>query len=283
MRIIVGIVVFLALGSSVAVATSIVAVRNNDEVVIGADSKTTLTREGGATGDAGSISKCKIIQAGNLFFASAGYAGIGPTEFPGDIDPGFNLEKIVTEGLRGNGGIAEKMSSLEKAIVANLSRIANEAKRNNPAFFVTRFLEHPPYTIMVTGLDHGELVLMVRKFRLITSPSGSVSFDIGRFDCPGNCEEPSVTVLEGRSGAIRKYLQQHVLFLYYADPITAVRNLVGLEIEEDPSSVGPPIDILRLTRKGAEWIQKKPLCPDILGEKAHRERKPDYPTLFSLR
>jgi hypothetical protein len=273
MRTLIGIVVFLSLGSSVALATSIVAVRNNDEVVIGADSKTTLTREGGETGNAGSIAKCKIIQAGNLFFASAGYAGIGPAEFPGDIDPGFDLEKIVTEGLGGSGAIGEKMSSLEKAIVANLSRIANEARRDNPAFFVTRFLKHPPYTIMVAGLDHGELVLMVRKFRLITSPSGSVSFDIGRFDCPGNCEDPSITVLEGRSAAIRKYLQQHVLFLYYADPITAVRNLVGLEIEEDPSVVGPPIDILLLTKKGAKWIQRKPLCPDIQEHKVRPEAK----------
>jgi hypothetical protein len=265
MRIIAGILVILFLASSSAFATSIVAVRDSDEIVIGADSKTTLTPAGTSVGQAGSIPKCKIVQAGNLFFASAGYAGIGQAGFPDTIDPEFDLKEIITEELQGDGSVADKMEDLEKVLVANLTRIAEKARKDNTAFFLTRFVRHPVHTIIVGGLDNGELVLMVRTFRLVISPSGALSFGIGRFSCPGDCQESTTTIFEGRTEAIRNYLEQHKLFLYFADPVTAVRDLVGLEISEDPSFVGPPIDILRLTRKGVEWIQRKPLCPDIQG------------------
>lgn len=263
MRRLVSILVFLFLDWSTVFATSIVAVRNNDEIVIGSDSKTTLTPAGIGVGGQGNISKCKIVQAGNLFFASAGSAGTGTVGLRGDVDPEYDLKEIIAEELRGNGRISDKVSSLEKVLAANLIMIAEEARRDNAAFFLARFARYPVHTFIVGGLDEGELVLMVRTFRLMISPSGSLSFEIGRFTCPGDCQQTGITILEGQTEAIRKYLLQHTLYLYYADPVTAVRDLVGLEIAEAPSSVGPPIDILRLTKKGAEWIQRKPLCPDI--------------------
>ncbi|HET6514910.1 MAG TPA: hypothetical protein VFG09_07090 [Thermodesulfovibrionales bacterium] len=259
MRLLVSILIFFSLGSSIASATSIVVVRENNAIVIGADSKTTLMPGSGA-GGAGSITKCKIVQAGNLFFASAGSAGIGPAEFPGDVYPEFDLKEIIAEGLKGDGRIEDKMRVLETVLVASLTRIVEKARQDDAAFFLTRFAGHPAHTIIVGGLADGELVLMVRTFRLIISPSGSLSFEIGRFACPGDCQGPVTAIFEGQTGAIRKYLEQHKLFLSYADPVTAVRGLVGIEISEDPSFVGPPIDILRLTKRDAQWIQRKPLC-----------------------
>lgn len=263
MRNLIGILVFLSLGSSAAFATSIVAVRDSDEIVIGADSKTTLTPTGSGAGGSGSIVRCKIVQAGDLFFASAGAAGLGPAGLSGDVDPDFDLKAIIAEGLRGDGGIADKVSNMEKLLVTNLARIAEEARKDNAGFLMERFTKSPAHTIIVGGLENGEPVLMVRTFRMVISPSGSRSFVIGRFDCPGDCQASFITIFEGRTEAIRKYLKEHRLFLHYADPVTAVRDLVGIEISKDPSSVGPPVDILRLTKKGAEWIQKKPLCPEI--------------------
>jgi hypothetical protein len=262
MRILIGILVFLSLGFSTASATSVVAVRNDDEIVIGADSKTTLTAIG-EPGEPESVPKCKIVQTGSLFFASAGSAGVGPAVHGGDFEPELDLKKTIAEGLLGDGGIDERVRNLEKVLVSDLTRIAEEARQENTAFFLQRFVRHPVHTVIVGGLQDGEPVLIVRTFRLIVSPSGSLSFEIGRFSCPGDCRTSFITIFEGQTEAIRDYLQDHGLFLYFADPVTAVRDLVELEISKDPSSVGPPVDILRLTKKGAEWIQRKPLCPDI--------------------
>jgi len=248
---------------SAAFATSIVAVRNNDEIVIAADSKTTLTPARDGMGEPESIAKCKIVQVGNLFFASAGSAGIGSVEFYGNVDPVFNLKEVIAKGLAGKGRIADKVNTLEKVLVINLSQIAEKARQDNAAFFLERFVKHPIHSVIVAGLENGELLLMVRTFKLIISPSGSLSFEIGRFACPGDCQASFVTMFEGQTEAIRRYLQENEYFLYDTDPTTAARNLVELEISKDPSFVGPPIDILRLTRAGAEWIQRKSLCTDI--------------------
>ena len=248
---------------SAAFATSIVAVRNNDEIVIAADSKTTLTPARDGMGEPESIAKCKIVQVGNLFFASAGSAGIGSVEFYGNVDPVFNLKEVIAKGLAGKGRIADKVNKLEKDLVINLAQIAEKARQDNAAFFLERFVKHPIHSVIVAGLENGELLLMVRTFKLIISPSGSLSFEIGRFTCPGDCDSPFITLFEGQTEAIRTYLQVNRYFLYRTDPVTAVRNLVDLEISTNPSFVGAPVDILRITRKGTEWIQRKSLCPDI--------------------
>jgi hypothetical protein len=263
MKTLAGIPVFFFLLSATAFSTSIVAVKSGDEIVIGADSKTTLTPAGGSTEAPESIEKCKIVQTGDLFFASAGAAGIGPADSGGEIDPQFDIREAIVRGLRGGGGIAERVGNLEKVLVADLTRVAEEARRHDAAFFLQRFVRRPAHTIVIAGIENGEPVLMVRTFRMIASPSGSLSFEIGRFACPGDCRTNFITIFEGQTEAIRDYLQDHRLFLYFTDAVTVVRDLVGLEISKSPSSVGPPIDILRLTKKGAEWIQRKSLCPDI--------------------
>ncbi len=262
MRILSIIFVLLSFVSS-AFATSIVAVMNNDEIVIGADSKSTLTLAGGGKGDPESITKCKIVQAGDLFFASAGSAGLGSIGAGGAVDREFDIKETIARGLQVRGGIDEKVRNLEKVLAADLARVAEKARQDNFAFFLRRFARQPVHTVIIGGLDNGELVLRVRTFRPIISPSGSLSFDIGRYACPGDCQSPFITIFEGQTEAIRNYLQDHVLFLHFVDPITAVRDLVKLEIATDPSSVGPPVDILRLTKNGVKWVQRKPLCPDI--------------------
>ena len=42
--------------------------------------------------------------------------------------------------------------------------------------------------------------------------------------------------------------------------VNGVRRLVETEIVARSEYDGPPIDILRLDKNGAQWIQKKPEC-----------------------
>ena len=42
--------------------------------------------------------------------------------------------------------------------------------------------------------------------------------------------------------------------------VNGVRRLVETEIAARSEYDGPPIDILRLDKNGAQWIQKKPEC-----------------------
>jgi hypothetical protein len=263
MRSVISCIFIVLLLPSGVCATSVVAVRNNDEIVIGADSKTTLTRVNYNLREPDGIAKCKIVQAGNLFFASAGSAGIGPVDLPGYVDPAFNLKELITRGLGRDGDIGERVRNMEKVLLLNLTQIAEKVRKDNPVFFLQKFVQYPVHTIIIAGLEDEELILMVRTFRLVVPLSGDLSFEVGRFTCPGDCDASFITIFEGRTAAIRNYLYWNENFLYTTDPAVAVRALVEMEISEDPSTVGPPVDILRLTRRGAEWIQRKSLCPDI--------------------
>lgn len=256
-------IIFFLLAPVSAFSTSIVAVRSPGEIVIGADSSTTLTRIDNESENPKCMEKCKIVQAGDVFFASAGFAGVGPARRPGSIYPEFNLKKIIIKGLASKGTINAKLDNLEKTLVMELSGIAGKAKKDSPAFFVEKFARRPLFTLIIAGLEDGIPVLMVRTFRLKSLAEGAMSFDVERFSCPGDCRSPSIAIFAGETGAIRQYLSEKADVSSAFCPIDLVRNLVGLEISNAPSAVGPPVDILRLTGSGPEWIQKKAICPDI--------------------
>lgn len=248
-----------------ALATSVVAVRNGDEIVLGADSSTTLTQLSDGMEVQKNMQKCKIVQAGNFFFASAGFAGIGPAraKIPGSIYPEFNLKRLIERELAGGGKTRDKMDELERLLAINLSRIAEKARREAPAFFVEKFIRHPLFSLVIAGIDDGRPVLFVMSFRLNAGASGVMTFDIDRYRCPGDCSSPDVAIFAGETGAIRRYLSRNADFSSMAGPVEMVRSLVELEISKAPSAVGPPVDILRLSADGPQWVQKKDLCPEI--------------------
>ena len=45
-------------------------------------------------------------------------------------------------------------------------------------------------------------------------------------------------------------------------PVEAIRRVIEAAIKANPSDVGPPIDIVRLSQQGVEWLERKPLCQD---------------------
>ncbi len=92
-----------------ASATTIVAVKTPSEIVIGADSKVTDTY-----GNAFSSQGCKIIQAGNLFFAYEGLAR--------DNRTGFDIARIAARALqlRPNLSAAERVSILTGFVTGEL-------------------------------------------------------------------------------------------------------------------------------------------------------------------
>ena len=66
---------------------------------------------------------------------------------------------------------------------------------------------------------------------------------------------PGVNMSAGHSGVA--FGKDDFWKIGYAE---GIRKLITIEIEADPNTVGPPIDILRIGESGAEWIQRKPEC-----------------------
>jgi hypothetical protein len=72
----------------------------------------------------------------------------------------------------------------------------------------------------------------------------------------------------GQNEAIKRFEKTNPNLLKDG-PVKAVRTLISIEIADKPNDVGPPIDVLHITKRGAEWIQKKPECTEKKKSKNH--------------
>jgi hypothetical protein len=115
MRKYISLVLFLVIISyAPAYSSSIIVVRNDNEVIIGTDSKQLMTTKDDLS-DAESELVCKIIRADNVFIASAGIAGILPHKH-GKIPAEFDLMEIMNDAALGEGNIMAKANNVTRAV-----------------------------------------------------------------------------------------------------------------------------------------------------------------------
>ncbi|HKE57507.1 MAG TPA: hypothetical protein VKB46_12415 [Pyrinomonadaceae bacterium] len=223
--------------TSVTFATSIVASRTLDEVVIGADSlgtfdngKSIVTRN-----------VCKIHEQGGVVFAIAGLEVNPPT--------GFNAATLIaTEAAKGYP-ISETIRAIESVIKPQLLRELEWQQKERPEMYRRRLIDNQelPLSFVLAGLENGSPVLYARAFKI----DGTIL----RVDSPNG----EFTLWIGKSAAIERFRAQRNRRLYHS-PVEFVRVLVQLEIDDDEPTVAGPIDMVRITRNGTEWLQRKSEC-----------------------
>jgi hypothetical protein len=245
--------ILLSVFSNVASAqTSIVAVRTPNEMVVGADSK------GQLGGDRlYNIPLCKIVKANNLFFAISGLSH--------DPATSFDANAVAIQASQSEGTIHDRATEFEKLIVMPLTRALKEIRRDYPMNYNRDFVGKPALQIIFFGFERNLLVLLAREFEGRTSDSGGLPYVriTKRLNCPGEaCPLGEMAVYLGQAEAINRFRRENP-DSYAVGLVKAVRHLIQLEIDDVPDKVGPPIDVLRITRTGAEWIERKKECPDI--------------------
>ena len=245
--------------SSAAKATTIVAVKTDTEIVIGADSKVTDT-----FGNASIKQVCKIVQAGNVFFAYAGFAR--------DSKTGFSIPQIASAALNQKPGlsIGEKTKILTRLVTEKLNAEIPLLKKNDFVTYREKIEGKIFLRILVAGFEKDKPVLLLRQFRLGQTDEKKVSVIVSEDDCDAKCKGTTTRFL-GETAAIDGLPEETPDF--WNDGLAAgVRKLIETQIAAREEYVGAPIDILRITAKGAAWIQKKPSCPEIKNSSS-RKRK----------
>jgi hypothetical protein len=233
--------------------TSIVAVWTQSEVVIGADSKQITLDVGTTTKTTQSV--CKITRLGNLFYAYSG----GVTE---STKTGFNIQRISEEAFRSNLIILAKAQRFESLLEAPLIHTLEVMRKDNPAYFEKERLKGEIVQMLLVGLENGKLVLSVRGFKIVSLPAAPVQLQTSRRDCPSSeCSSEGTYILMGQHEAIDRELGVPLdNTIWSRGLVSAVNRLVSIEISEKSDVVGPPIDILRINKDGAQWIQRKSEC-----------------------
>ena len=230
-------------------ATTIVAVRTPSEIVIGADSKVTDTY-----GNALRSQGCKIIQAGNLFFAYEGLAR--------DNRTGFDIARVAFRALqlRPNLPAAERVSILTGFVANELFTELPRLKQRDPDTYREKVEGGQIFlTMLVAAFEAGRPLLFVRQFRAVPINRQTIGLSILPDDCPKDCIGDAVVKLLGETAAIDG-LPEETPGFWKGGIVEGVRRLIETEIAARSEYVGPPIDILRIDKTGARWIQRKPEC-----------------------
>jgi hypothetical protein len=234
-------------------ATSIVCLRSPDSVVIAADSMTTIRTKDATTAGA---TECKILRAGRFFFTLSGFYR----------DPARNYDAIrsVRGALGGELPFGESadlvVSELTRTLTAELKTLQSEA----PAAF--RGMKERGGTllnILLAGNQNGIAQVSLMKFQLQIPASGAVTLAVERSACPGDCNPQNVKAFYlSDTRPIEVYLGQgHQVD--WRSPEKTARFLVDLVIAAGTPGVASPIDVLRIDKAGAHWIERKELCPEL--------------------
>lgn len=232
----------------VANSTSIITVRTPDEIVIGADSN--LGDEAGH--QIGTI--CKIRQAGDAFFAIAGV----PLVRGEGID--FDIDKITSDIFSRKMPIEERLATYDAIVKWNLIQIVDRVRHNKTLFDLVYHHE-----------DNVALSLTVA----MIEKDFPVAYHI-EYIIMNSAKEPAR--IKSVTKKFTDSLISEIDIIYSAqdqricNPIIGTSNIKNLDktiskcielIAKERPTVKLPIDILRITKDRAEWVQHKPECPEI--------------------
>ena len=227
---------FVILSNGKSFATTIVLIKTPNEIVVGADSKPFYK-----TNWIRYDSVCKIRSVGAYFYAASGWVH--------SSDRSYDSYAIAAEEAATNKTLKEIARSFAQRTVNVLQARMPQVLTYNPKAFQTLMQEHILETIFF-GVENNSLVAIdvtidgkLENNEIVVT---ATILDDFYFDVIG--EKKIAAALENTEGFWSKGL------------IAGVRRLVQSEIDAEPDDVGPPIDIIRVTTKGAMWIQKKSIC-----------------------
>ena len=238
------VVASILVASAPVFATTIVAIRTPDSVVLAADSRGTFAGGGETTRNV-----CKIRRVGDRFFAVAGLS-----EDPGR---GFSAVNIVRRALQASDGVMNAATSAAEAmkdpLKHELTRLAAEDKG-----LLERSLRKLP-SVIVIGADNGVRAAAGFHFETQGNNHSPEELNLRTLRCPGDCPNGVYTFFVGERSTIDRYVAAHGR-AFGMSPEDGAQFLVKLEIEAGTPGVGGPIDAVRVSSSGAEWLSVKPEC-----------------------
>jgi hypothetical protein len=250
----------VALATSVE-ATAIIMLRNNNRIVLAADSRWSDQTAGsmGITKRHG----CKIHRSGQFWFMTSGYEGGGDQKLGG---PGVDsVIALVAERLKSARTLADALQSVGRAWDTMRPKVEGLVAHPALQHLLRPSALGPFMQVVLAGQERG--VPTVGVFTVRIQSARPVQFSTRAASCPGTlCPGPDGFALYGASkaGAMAPLVSNPPAWLRAVDS-TAARQVIDLEIAASPTFVGPPVDILVIDAGGARWVNRDPksACPAI--------------------
>ncbi len=227
-----------------AFATTIIAVRTAEFVIIATDSKATYL------GQPGPPTVCKIYNDGELYFAVAG--------LDRDSQRNFSVKDVVAQSLLPSANFDDQVTRVENAVSQSLLTELHRLQREDPGTYAFAMHNSREVVSLILAQYHeGVPHLAARGFGWIANPVPAIK--INRITCPGDCSDGRELVSLGEKTAAERFMRANAGEDF--DLPALATKLVQLEIDDSPGNVGPPINEVRLDKDGITWISNDAGCP----------------------
>jgi hypothetical protein len=225
-------------------ATTLAIIRTGDEIVIAADSLMTLYgRRPQLT--------CKIRRHGDVVFATAGLVSTS--------DGRVEFHTVITNILRRQLPWPEQARQVEEWLKEPLLRTLRRMQRELPEEFQAQLSQGFTLHVSLAGIHGGGPALEIREYFVERAADETLRLRVDRLSCPGSCPHPTEVFGIGETDEMMRRVAQ---FRHLPSDLPALAyDLVSAEIAQHPEHVGPPVDVIRVSRTGVAWVRLKAACP----------------------
>lgn len=228
--------------------TAIVVVRTYDQIIAAADSKTIVDRY--PDWQPVETTACKLQKLDDrVYFATAG--------FQFDSTRAFDLATAIRKFHKPSAPVSQTVEAAEPFIRASFREALNRLKQEHLESFKRNFLRYSVVDFVLFGIDRGSTVAYVRRLRAQDDFIG-LSVGVYQENLSSPLREPRQITMIGEFAAINDYVKGPGANPRLTD-IEVAKNAVSAAIA-NTQTAGPPIDILRIDRQGASWIEVKSEC-----------------------
>jgi hypothetical protein len=229
------ILVVLTIAAGAAAATSLAVIRTDKEIVIAADSRVTKLSSEDSLPD-----MCKVRQTGNAIAAFVGLVSASTSRSTVSFDAVGTVDSILDE----RGTLAEKAEKIKATLGGQLDKVLGSASRA-----MLDKLNGFVLGVVIAGEDEEEPVLRLHYVQFTVDRAGALVSSVSL--CPGKaCPHGEVRITAPPA---------HNLDLR-ADGLHWARSYVQSQIDRDLPTIGGPLQLVRITHQGLNWIDQPLIC-----------------------
>lgn len=238
--------------ATAALATSIVAIKTGDDIFLGVDSKLLIEKDV-------AVSHCKISRMNDVYLVFSGIPSLPVSS--------FNAYEIAAKSFADNGSITARLDAFDTAVQGKLQAAFEKLRTTDDKLFSRWYSEDVKNRIamqvLVAGPEKKGTVLMMLEYRIVSQKKEPVKLQAIKQDIvpkPGS-NQPKILFL-GMHDAIDALLKKKDFFSDF-DEVRNINEWILAQAAAEPALVSGPVDILKISPKKTQWLQRKDQCPDI--------------------
>lgn len=231
-----------------ALATALVVIRSDREIIIAADSLQTFQDRSRR----GSLEACKIIRTPNGVVAFSGTVG----------GTGFNPTAIAVDALNQAGTLSQRAHRFSNNVQPSMTQFLRSLRDESTRRFEDAFQVPPVMEVVFATFEREVPSLAVRAFRVNPRAVDPFRIQLTSLNCTATSNDcrPLEVLALGRQDAMASVASR----LPDRPPnlVSAARQMIEAQIVATPQDVGPPIDVIKISADGMQWISRKTSCSE---------------------